>query len=116
MDPGEGMLPLGNNAPAVRGMRRAPTDAEKEAAVKRLLAQGMPLTSVNIAEEIAVGGGPTVEQAAPLPAAQPPVRGGPAPSPELLARMKAAQDARNAEFMRRIAQERTGMLGAREYK
>ena len=47
------------DVPAERGMLSPAKDAERDAAIRRLRAAGVPLTAVNIAEEIAVMTGET---------------------------------------------------------
>lgn len=89
------------------------TPAQRDAAIAELRKQGMPVTAVNIAEMAAIM---AKGAAAPAPAAAGSVARpqiGAQPSEDLLARAKAAQDARNAEVLRKAMAERRRLSGAR---
>jgi hypothetical protein len=88
-------------------------DAQKKAAIQRLKDKGVQPTAVNIAEEMAMGDGAAPAKPAGEPMVGRPVMGGAQPSPEMLQRMKAAQEARNREVLERAMAERRRMSGAR---
>lgn len=92
-------------------LAQSATPEQIKAAAARLMARGITPTKVNLAEEIAVM---TSEPAAPAVQAPPGAgRAGPQGSAEMLARIKAEQEARNQVILRRAMEERRRMSGAR---
>jgi hypothetical protein len=85
----------------------------RDAAVAELKRQGVPVTAVNIAEMAATLGRSPAAARAPAPASVAAPKIGAQPSEDLLGRVKAAQDARNAEVLRKALEERRRLSGAR---
>lgn len=73
------------------------------------ISTGGALGRVRRAEDQAVGVTPVPVQAPVAPAPTTPAVGGPAPSADLMARLKAQQDARNAEVLAKAMAARQGI-------
>ena len=100
--------------PAEGGLVAGATPEQVQAAIARLKAKGLTkITKADIAEEIALGG----DEAPAAPAGEPmvgrAVLGGSQPSPEMLQRVKAMQDAKNREVLERAMARRRAESGAR---
>lgn len=90
-------------APTASPVRSA-SQAERDEAIRRLRNKGVPLTAVNIAEEIAVGGQPTPVLPVAGPGMLAPAQGGPSGA-TIEERIRARQAAEQAEEFRRMNAE-----------